>query len=71
MLAVEQFLRNNRKQLRYSKEEVEEFHRSSFSIQSRVYNTLEARDISVLTEKRNEFYEHCRKFLEDHLTECD
>ncbi len=71
MLVVEQFLKNNRKRLRYSKEEVVEFHRSFFNIQSRVYGTLEARGVGVLTEKRNEFYEHCRKFLEDHLAEGD
>jgi len=69
--AVELFLKMNGMVLKYTLKEALEFHRTSFSIQSRVYGSLEARGTTVLNEGQNEFSEFCRKFLELHLTKGD
>lgn len=45
-----------------------EFHKQTFSMQSKVYGTLEQRDTNVLKERPNEFYSYCKKFIEEHLS---
>lgn len=71
LISVEYFLQLNGYNLEYSKNEITQFHQTSFSIQFRIYNTYEELDIEVLTEEENEFYLYCKKFIEDHLTKSD
>jgi prophage maintenance system killer protein len=67
LLAAEYFLQLNGRNLEYTKDEITSFHQTSFSIQFRIYKTYEQLGIEVLTEDENEFYQYCKKFLEDHL----
>jgi len=68
IIAVELFLKYNGHQLRYRNDALLKFHKRSFSFQSKVYGTLEERDTRILKEAPNEFYEYCKKFIEDNLS---
>ena len=67
LLSAEYFLQINHKKIEYKVDDITQFHQNSFSIQFKIYKTYEEMDISVLTEEKNEFYNYCKKFLEDHL----
>jgi len=69
LLAAEYFLQLNGKNLEYTKDEITSFHQTLFSIQFRIYKTYEQLGIDVLTEKKNEFYQYCKKFIEAHLSD--
>jgi hypothetical protein len=71
MIAVRYFLRINGKDFKCDKADMVGFHKRSYTLQSRVYGTLEAMDTSVLREDTNEFYDACRIFIEQHLTDLD
>jgi len=71
ILAVEYFLKKNGRIFDYPMEELSEFHRESFHVQTEVYITLEAMSTKVLTDDKNEFYIYCLDFIERYLTEED
>ena len=71
LLSAEYFLEINGERLKYSKDEITQFHQNSFKVQFKIYKTYEEMGIEVLSEEKNEFYSYCRKFLEDHLTKSD
>jgi prophage maintenance system killer protein len=71
ILAVEFFLKMNGHGLEYTLDQVLDFHKKSFTVQNRVYGSLEARGTSILSESHNEYNEFCKTFITEHLTKRD
>jgi len=65
------FLSENGRKVQYSSSKAQKFQRASYRKRYEIYGTYEQMGIEVLTETENEFFDLCRKFIENNLTEGD